>query len=646
MRDAAPTPDPFTAMPSGHELKRRSVRGSVVAILSQAFRGALSLGAMALLARLLTPEDFGLIAMIYAIVTFAEVCMDLGLGVATIQAPHATHAQASTLFWLNLALSALMAVLLVIASPAISRLYREPRLIAVTLVLGSGFLIAGLGMQHRALLTRQMRFTSLAAIDLTALAISLVGAIAAAASGLSYWSLVIRHFLFITATTSGAWLLSGWRPALPSRSAGVASMVAFGANLTGFNLVHYLTRNLDRVLLGWRSSPRQVGLYDNVCHLTLFPVMQFNGPLSRVAIPTLAKLQHDPERYRRYYRTGVLFLTSIGMPFVAFLFAAADDVIAFLLGPQWTDAAGILRAAAPAAFFTTFNVATGWVYTSLGRTDRQLRWGIVTSAATVLTFVIALPFGAIGVAAGLSIVTCLLTIGPPGIAYCYRYSPLDARDFFAAVWRPATASIAAAAALLAVSPLLPTMPLFPRVLLESAAYAVCYAVLWWALPNGRRLFRELLQLTDQLRPASSPPSSVTDAKTPVPSLCPRPIAAPLLPSRPLVGIIETQTNRPLGTCPQEPSRLIDFRAEIALATGFGLDEELAALRAHEGDACGLRNDGLPGARQLVLTACYLAIRFPELRSLSNILLLRKIEIILRAMYHARTGLPRIWGAQS
>lgn len=506
--------EPFCAVPNGNELRRRSVLGSVVSLASQALRWILSLAAMAVLARLLAPEDFGLIAMVYAVIEFAELAMDLGLGAATVQAPQTTSRQASNLFWLNLALSGALTAIVAAASPLISNLYHEPRLTPVVLVLSLGFIIMGLGMQHRAILNRQMRFGALAGIELAALAASTIVAIAAAWSGLQYWSLVLHHFAYISVGCAGVWVLSGWRPQQPSRKANVRGMLAYGANLTGFCFLQYFARNIDRVLLGWFTSTRQVGLYDRICHLALVPVMQISWPLTRVAIPALARLRDDPPTYRRYYRNGILLLTTIAMPAVVFLFVAAENVIRLMLGPNWIETTPVLRALAPAAFASTFSASTTWVYISLGHTDRQLRFGLLTSVATITAVAIGARWGAVGAAAAISIVICGFTLGPPGILYCFHESPLTGIDILAALWRPASAATAAGAALFLTAPLAPAgnNPLL-RLLADAAIYIPTYVLLWCLLPRGIPLIRDIINLTHDIRARHAHPHA---APTPPP----------------------------------------------------------------------------------------------------------------------------------
>ncbi|MGE5610665.1 MAG: lipopolysaccharide biosynthesis protein, partial [Bacillota bacterium] len=406
------------------ELKRRSVQGSVLSMLNQGVRWVLNLGAMAILARLLTPEDFGLLAMVYAVVSLAEMFTELGLSTATVQSATISGEQASTLFWLNLGLSVCIGGAVAIGAPALGAFYREPRLTAITLGLSATCPLTALGLQHRALLSRQMRFAALAGIDLVALTISLVAAIAGAWVGLGYWALVIRHYVFAGVTCLGLWWTSGWRPGVPKRHCGAGEMVLFGANLTAFDLIYCLSRSLDKVLLGWRWSTSVVGLYDKAYQLLMLPTYQIGKPLSRVMVPALSRLRDDPGRFRSYYRKGTLAVSSLGMPLVAFTFVAADDVIPFFLGDQWRGSVPIYRVLAPAAYWGCIDVAADWIYAAMGQAGRKLRWGIVSSIATAIGFAIGIPWGAIGMAAALSIVFCGLTMGPAGLVYCFRGSPV------------------------------------------------------------------------------------------------------------------------------------------------------------------------------------------------------------------------------
>ncbi|MEJ2722248.1 MAG: lipopolysaccharide biosynthesis protein, partial [bacterium] len=472
------------------DLRGRSVRGGAVTLSGQGAKFVLTLASMAVLARMLTPEDFGLIAMVIVIIGFITIFKDLGLTMATVQRATISHGQVSTLFWFNLLISAAIMAVTVAVAPLLAWFYKEPRVTGITMVLAATIVFGGLSAQHQALLRRQMRFGAIAAIEILAILAGAVAAVVCAAAGLGYWSLVVFHVLRELATAAGVWTLCRWRPGAPVRGSGVRSLLSFGANLTGFNIVNYFARNVDKILIGWDWGAVPLGLYNNAYRLLLLPIQQINIPLTSVAVPTLSRLQNQRDRYRAYYRRGVMLTVTAGMPIVAFLFFTADKAVITFLGSQWLDAVPIFRALAPAAFIGTFNFATGWVFISMGTTRRQFFWGIFGSTATVLAYVIGLRWGPVGVAAAYSI--SLIVIRYPSIVYCFRGTHLRPIDLGAALWRPTAASIAAGLALYGTGKLIGvTLPTAVSLVIDLFIYCVYYIVIWVLLPHGWRSARDV-----------------------------------------------------------------------------------------------------------------------------------------------------------
>jgi O-antigen/teichoic acid export membrane protein len=424
----------------------------------------------------------------------------MGLAMATVQRAEINHGQVSTLFWLNLGISVAIMIVTAGSSPLLAWFYKEPRVIRITMVLAASIVFSGLTVQHQALLRRQMRFASLAIIEITALFAGAVAAIIGARADLGYWALVVFHVVREFVTTIGVWTFCRWRPDGPVRGSGVRSMLSFGANLTGFNIVNYFARNVDKMLIGWSSGAAPLGLYNNAYRLLLLPIQQINTPLTSVAIPALSRLQEQRERFRAYYRRGVMLTVAAGMPIVAFLFVSADKAILTFLGSQWLDAVPIFRALGPAAFIGTFNMATGWVYVSMGTTRRQFKWGIFASTMTVFAYIVGLRWGVVGVAIAYSVV--LIVLRYPSVVYCFHGSHLRIRDLGVALWRPATASITAGVLLYATGMrLIVPGPVALSLVLDLVIYLVFYIVVWLLLPKGRRSAGEILEVAKDLRPA-------------------------------------------------------------------------------------------------------------------------------------------------
>lgn len=483
-------------------LKQRSVRGGAVTIAAQGSKFFLKLGSTAILARLLTPEDYGLIGMATVVVSFVEYFKDLGLSAATIQRAEINHQQVSVLFWINFGISCLVTLVIALLAPAIANFYHEPRLREITLGLAINFIFGGLTVQHQALLRRQMQFTSLAKIEVVSIAIGIITAIIAAYYGLNYWALVLMLMATAISNTVGVWFSCSWRPGLPRLDSGVRAMLTYGGNLTGFSLVNYFSRNLDNILIGRRWGSEQLGFYAQAYKLLLLPIQQINSPITSVALPTLSSLQTEPDKYCRYYYKAILLITTLGMPIVGFMFAAADKVILLMLGQQWLGAVPLFKFLIPAAFVGTFNVAPGWVFQSLGRTDRYFRIGTLIAIINTMIFLVSVRWGAIGVAIAYGLSQPILIIIT--INYCYSGTSLKVMDFVRTIFRPAFAAIGSAITLMEINHFI-----FPShenlllgLLIDFLVYGLLYLILWLVLPGGKRTLLEISEIIKVLKSKS------------------------------------------------------------------------------------------------------------------------------------------------
>jgi PST family polysaccharide transporter len=421
------------------DLKGRSVRGSAVTMTAQAVKFLLHTGSTAILARLLTPKDYGLVAMVTAITGFVAMFKDMGLSMATIQKAEINHSQVSTLFWINVAVSIMLALILAAIAPLISRFYSEPRLTYITLALAGTFIFSGLTVQHHALLRRQMRFLTLAAIEIGSVAIGMVTGITMAWYGAGYWALVGLSAAMALSNVVLVWIFCEWRPGLPVRRAGVRSMVTFGGHLTGFSILNYFARNFDNILLGRFWGASVLGLYSRAYSIMMLPINQVRDPLNAVAIPALSHIQNEPVRYKNYYIKLVTLLAFITMPLMVILFVCADQIIGLLLGSKWSGAANIFKGLSVAAFIQPVASTAGLVLVSLGQSKRYFIIGAINSIIIVISFILGLSWGAIGVAIAYTIATYVLLV--PTLWYCFRRSPVSIRNFFLAISRSVIASI-------------------------------------------------------------------------------------------------------------------------------------------------------------------------------------------------------------
>jgi len=406
---------------------------------AQVIKFLLHTGSTVVLARLLTPQDYGLIAMVTAITGFVALFKDMGLSTATIQKAKINHSQVSTLFWINVAVSLVLALILAVGAPIISWFYSEPKLTGITLALAGTFIFSGLTVQHQALLRRQMRFSALAMIEIGSIGIGIATGIILAWYGAGYWALVGLSAATTLSYVALVWVFCGWRPGLPVRGAGILPMVTFGGHLTGFGIVNYFARNFDNILLGRFCGAGVLGLYSRAYNIMMLPISQIRNPLESVAIPALSHIQNEPVRYKKYYIKLVTLLAFITMPLTVFLFVCAGEVIDLLLGSKWSGAVSIFKVLCIVAFIQPVSTTAGLVLVSLGQSKRYFTWGIVNSLVIVISFILGLPWGAIGVAVGYTIASYVL-LGPT-LWYSFRRSPISITDFFSAIYRPAVASV-------------------------------------------------------------------------------------------------------------------------------------------------------------------------------------------------------------
>ena len=480
------------------DLRRHSVRGAAATMLSQAGLFCIQVAGLAVLARLLVPADFGVFGKTVALTGFITVLRSGGLSLATVQRAEVTHAQVSTLFWLNVALGFAAAALLAALSPLMAWFYRDPRVLWLVVVLAGSVVIDSFATQHTALMQRQMRFGTIGSVNVVARIAGFLAAIWSAWLGAGYWALAIQLYGTGLARLVLTLWYCRWAPGLPRRGSGVRPMLALGANQSGFGILNFANRNMDNILIGRYVSDVALGFYSQAYRLLLLPVQQINSPISSVVVPGLSRLQDQPERFARFYYRALGTIAFLGMPIVCFLLVDARAVIEIVLGPRWLPVVPIFQALGIAAFFGTFNVAGGWVYSSLGQTDRQLRQQLVVSPITILAFFVGLPWGALGVALSFSVTRALISW--PTLAYCYRGTPVDTRTTFLTLVRPAAAALGAAAALWVIRAVAPWPGQSAWVVLDGLIFGAIYMVAWLAMPGGRAHLAQMKRLLEDLKP--------------------------------------------------------------------------------------------------------------------------------------------------
>lgn len=496
-------------------IRRLAIRGAGVTVVSQGVGLGTQIIATVVLARLLTPSDFGVVAMV---TTFSLLLLNFGLNgfsEAVLQREEMNAGLASNLFWINLTAGVSLALAFAAAGSLLARFYGDARVASVAAGVSVTIFMTSTSVLHRALLLRAMRFAAVSANDILARAVSVTVSIGFGCAGWGYWALVAGAIAFPLSTAAGAWILCPWVPSPPRRVAGTGEMVKFAIHTYGRFTVNYFTNNLDKLLVGWRFDALSLGFYKRAYDLFALSAYQLVGPLTSVAVSGLSRFQRDSVQYRRYVLRAIAVMAFIGMGVAADLMLIGKDLIRLLLGPGWEPAGRIFIFFAPGVGIMLVHGAHGWIHLSSGRADRFFRWGIVEFIVTGLLFITGLHWGPVGIAVAWSTSAWLLTLP----SFWYAGIPIGFRvgRVIDAIWKYIAAALVAgcgSALLLSTSAMTVTNAgaggALIRVVLTSATVAVLYLGIVTLLHRGLEPLKQFTALLAEMIPASKSSTAEMD----------------------------------------------------------------------------------------------------------------------------------------
>lgn len=456
---------------------------------AQGVRALLMIGTTIVASRILSPSDYGVLAMWAPILAFVLLFQNLGFSAATIQAQKISPEQSTTLFWLNVAASILIASLLIAMSPVVSAFYGDERVGSVTAASAGMVVLSSLAIQHTALLTREMRYRELAAIIVATGIADTSATIILSLHLRSYWALFLGTLAGTTAQLVLTWLRSSWRPGKRASWEQTRALIGFGGYVAAFDLLNFVNRNADNILIGrvWGASP--LGLYERSQKLMLAPLQLVNAPLGRVVLPVLSRLRGEPAQYRAAYLFNLRALLLVTVPAAALAASASEPLILLLLGPAWREAATIFFWLALATLYQPLANSTGWLFLSSGRAKAYAAWGLASSVVIMSSFVIGVRWGPKGVA--MAYVIGGLVRMPFLLHWAPRDTPVRTSDFGQAITPFAVGGVCTWLAVSVLDRFLPPLPLIALGLIVS--YSLTLAALA-AFPHGRNFLRDLSRL--------------------------------------------------------------------------------------------------------------------------------------------------------
>ena len=435
-------PNESAAKPvSDSDLKSKTVRGGTLTVLTQAVNLVVQVAGTIVVARLLTPRDFGLVAIALTFGTLLANLGTTGFTEAIVQSKTISQAQLSTLFWINIAASTLMAVLFILAAPLVAAFYREPDVQIICVGVGATIFLGCLSSQHLAMLKRDMKFPAINAVTLSGRCVSVTVTIVTALLGWGYWSLVFGICVLYTVEGIGSWIVNPWRPGLPSRDAEIRPMIRYTLNQLGYYACNYAGRNFDNFLMGWCLGSFALGSYKKAYDLFALPASQISVPLTTVTLAGLSRVRDEPEKFRKNYLKAVSLVAMIGMGLSAVMFVAGYDLLLLVLGPKWVEAGRIFIRFSPGIGLMLVYNTNWWLHLSLGTTNRLFRWGLVELLVLAVAFLTGLRYGAFGIAVAWSISFAIILW--PCLAYAGRPIGLRFSSVLKVIWPFAIAALVA-----------------------------------------------------------------------------------------------------------------------------------------------------------------------------------------------------------
>lgn len=388
------------------EIRQKGLSGIGWTSAAQAIDQLLRFTIGIILARLLGPESFGLIAMVTVLTGFATLMSDLGFTSALIQRKEVGDPQLSSIFWINVVLGGLVYIGFFLLSSVVGSFYEQPVLRSVTQVLSLTIWINSLNSVQRAWLTRNMNFKAMALCgSVSVLAAGAVG-IVMAVSGFGVWSLVGQRITASLIAVVLFWSASNWRPKFMFKVGAVRKLLRYSTNHTGSLLTNYWVRNTDNLLIGKFLTSVDLGIYARAYGLMLLPIRQISKVIGRVIFPILSRRQEDTEWVRNTYLRTISAIALAAFPLMVLLSLSSRQLVPVLFGDAWILMIPVLQVLALASVVQSVTTTLSWIFTSQGRTDLMFRWSAVSGSALILSIVIGLFFGtAFSVAVSYSIMS-------------------------------------------------------------------------------------------------------------------------------------------------------------------------------------------------------------------------------------------------
>jgi O-antigen/teichoic acid export membrane protein len=483
-------------------MRSRILSGLAWKVFSGGFRQIAQMAVAVILARLLTPHDYGLAAMVLVFSSLVIIFSDLALGAALVQRKELLERDRSTVFWTSTGVGALFMLVGIAMSWPVAAFYGEAEVQPLLAVLSVGFLVTALGTTQTALLNRDMDFKSL---ELRLMAGSIAGAaigIYLAATGAGAWAIIAQQLASAAASTVLLWALSPWHPRFMFSVASLRELSGFSLKVFGTRLVFYANRNADNLLIGRFLGASALGVYAVAYNVMLAPIQRITAPLVEVLFPAFSRIQDERERIASLWLRAIRVVGTITIPGMVGLVLVAPEFVRVVLGERWEEAVPVIQILAVVGLMQSLQGMNSGILQACDRAGLLLRCAILTVVLSLFAFAVGMEWGIVGVAVAYAIASCIAepyyawqtmrTIGVGAGAYLRNLAGVVA----------ATAGMAACVAATKVLLLPESLPAAARLAILVAVGALSYLPLWaWRAPEVLAEFRGVMRRRGRVQPA-------------------------------------------------------------------------------------------------------------------------------------------------
>jgi len=397
-------------------------------IITQGFQFVIKI----ILARLLVPEDFGILGMALIFTALVQTVNEFGLSAAIIQKKEIKERHLATSFWISIVIGIILCIVTIICSPLIARFFKKELIGPVISVLSIGFIFGSFGIVHRTLLRKKLNFKSLAIIGIGTAIFSGVISITLALLKFGVWSLV---FGSLTGTLIGsilAWIKCSWRPSKKIDFQSFKELFNFGKNVMGSRIINYFSSNTDYLLIGKFLSATSLGFYTLAYQMAIFPLSKISSIIGAPAFPVFSIIQDKNEKLRWGYLKIIKYTSLITFPLLAGLAIVAPRLIPIVIGEKWAPMILPLQILCIAGALKSIGTHIGSILYSKNRSDISFKWNIFATVVTVIAILIGIQYGIVGVATAIAITSCFLFLIIQKITN--KLIDLSFRDFFRALY--------------------------------------------------------------------------------------------------------------------------------------------------------------------------------------------------------------------